>query len=413
MDEQIITRILVCLPPKSVYRFRLVSKSWNRLISHPFFIQRYDSQLRRRGGAGMLALFQDALVRPEYLRPGNEKVKKSLMNILPLDLPGNCKIQYNYLELELGNFINSSNGLVLWGGRETDKYYVLNPMTKRVVTLPSPPPPSGSDTSIGLMCEENRSELAAKYIVVRTDCCVNQLGGHTLRMVTYSSETGIWATAEPAVIAPAGEYLPLVFTRAPLVMNGVFHWYIYWFRLTLALYRPSEEQVQVIDVRHYDEIGQYWISTAMTMSSIEDGDMLLFGGIDAETMRVFMLTKDSEDGANPRPSTETAQEWVLIYDISVNSIWNDIGLLSSAETGRFFMEAFIPLNNKKALIALIRWVQCGVVYLYNLDTKSIQSVAYHGQPPVTSQQLNALVYDHSFIATYPYLEPSSLSTYAL
>ncbi|CAH9132179.1 unnamed protein product [Cuscuta epithymum] len=407
MDEQIITRILVCLPPKSVYRFRLVSKSWNRLISHPFFIQRYDSQLRRRGGAGMLALFQDALVRPEYLRPGNEKVKKSLMNILPLDLPGNCKIQYNYLELELGNFINSSNGLVLWGGRETDKYYVLNPMTKRVVTLPSPPPPSGSDTSIGLMCQENTRELAAKYIVVRTDC-VSQQGRHTLRMVTYSSKRGIWAVAEPTVIAPAGEYLPGVFKGAPLVMNGVFHWYFYGFRLTLALYRPSEEQVQVIDVRHYDGIGQYWISTAMTRSSIEDGDMLLFGGNDAVTMRVFMLTKDSEDGANPCPSAVTAQEWMLMYDISVDSIWNDIGLLSSAQRGRFFVEAFIPLNNKKALIALIRWVPRGKVYLYNLDTKSIQSIRYHGKPLVTSQQLNLLGY------TYPYyLEPSSLFSYAL
>ncbi|CAH9132178.1 unnamed protein product [Cuscuta epithymum] len=84
MDEQIIAGILVCLPPKSVYRFRPESKSWNHLISHPLFIQRYDSRLRRRGGAGLSAMFQGASARPDYLPPG----KKSVMNILRLDLPG-------------------------------------------------------------------------------------------------------------------------------------------------------------------------------------------------------------------------------------------------------------------------------------------------------------------------------------
>ncbi|CAH9077356.1 unnamed protein product [Cuscuta epithymum] len=200
-----------------------------------------------------------------------------------------------------------------------------------------------------------------------------------------------------------------------LCLQLILHWYIYGFRLTLALYLPSEEQVQFIEMHHYNEFRpHYYITTAMTRSSIEDGDMLWFGGIDTKTMRVFMVTKDSEDGANPRPSTVAAQKWVLMYNISVDLITNDTALVSSAETRRIYVKAFIPLNNKKAPVVLIREEESREVYFYNLDTKSIQSVPYHRQqPPVTSQQLNVLVYGHSIIARYPYFEPSSLSTYAL
>ncbi|CAH9086827.1 unnamed protein product [Cuscuta epithymum] len=127
--------------------------------------------------------------------------------------------------LERLKFINTSNGLILCkSDRYEQKYLVLNPITKRSVTLP-PPPYSRSAGSIGLMCEENKNQLSAKYTVVRT---AGEGEKGTMQIVTYSSETGVWVAAKLPVIAAAAAKEDIyfyLFRDPPLVMNGVFHWY--------------------------------------------------------------------------------------------------------------------------------------------------------------------------------------------
>ncbi|CAH9117075.1 unnamed protein product [Cuscuta europaea] len=389
MDDQIVTRILVCLAPKSVFRFRVVSKSWNDLISDPFFIERYDSE-RRGGRFGLLAFFRT----PTKTTKRTEKTKKTCMlKIIPLDISGYKKIEYQSGELERGTFINSSNGLILWGGPGPDEYHVLNPFTQRSVFLPPPPPPPPSairHPTVGLMCEENKRELAAKYVVIRAYYC----GGFgrlaekdDVRIVTYSSETGVWTASHPTVIAAPGVYVPCVFqgtALSVLAMKGVFHWYNYSGELTLALYRPDHGQV--IEIRRYGGIeNNGFVHTTMTRSSIDDGDVLWFGCIGSESMRVFMLPNGSE-------------EWNLMYVISGGSL----GIKTSLSTKGIILEAFLPIPNK-APVAVIRFQKR--IFLYNMDTESLLSVP--GRP------LDCLQLMLNACSCYPYSEPSCLSTFAL
>ncbi|CAH9117073.1 unnamed protein product [Cuscuta europaea] len=409
MNDQILAEILVCLPPKSVYRFRAVSKSWNELISHPYFIKKYDSRQRRPDGVGLLSLSKDMNCPCSFSQP---KERKKLVEYHSLDL------EVSGMSPEPVRFINSSNGLILCKSRRYDQheyeYLVLNPVTKRSVSLPPPPqPPSWrSERSVGLMCEENKSQLSAKYIVVLTDCPVlSESEKATFPIVTYSSETRVWVAARlPAIAAAAAADIMFhtVFRRHPLVMNGVFHWYDYSSNtgtLTLALYRPHGEAPAVLDYRSYDGFGNNGsvCSGALTRSPIENGDVLWFGLVFRESMRVFMLPKGS-------------QEWVSVYNITVESLrGNNTALLSSSSwIGRraeIFWNGLVPVNNKKTPVALIRMENEGRVFLYDLDTKAVQSLPYHGRPVIT--EWDALIHDRDFIAHYPYLPPSSLSTFAL
>ncbi|CAH9077346.1 unnamed protein product [Cuscuta epithymum] len=398
MNDQILAEILVRLPPKSVYRFRAVSKSWNQLISHPYFIEKYDRQQRRPDGVGLLSVFKDISCPCSFCQP---KKRKKLL-------------EYPSLELEVSRmfpgqlrFINSSNGLILCKGRRCNEkeyeYLVLNPVTKRLVSLPPPPLSWPSERSVGLMCEENKSQLSAKYIVVLTDYLyLNESGKATFPIVTYSSETRVWVAAKLRAIGTAAEKdFHSVFQHHPLVMNGVFHWYHYSREtgtLTLALYRPDGEAA-VLDFRSYDGFGSHsTCSGALTRSPIENGDVLWFALVDVfgESMGVFMLPKGS-------------QGWVSVYTITVESLRGDhTALLSSS---RIFLNGLVPVNNKKTPVALIRMEKKGRVFLCDVDTKAVQSLPYHGRPVIT--KWDEVICGPDFIAHYPYLPPSSLSTFAL
>ncbi|CAH9116987.1 unnamed protein product [Cuscuta europaea] len=428
MDELLLAGILLCLPPKSIYRFRVVSKTWNSLISDPFFIERYDSKRRRRHeGGGLLALFQNTIVWPYSSQP--DRYDQKSLKILPLDANSKIKNQ----SPELGQFINSSNGLILCSGaRNHREFLVVNPVTGRFVTLPPPPPLPAEDeyalmeSPVGLMCEENKAELTAKYIVIRNESSPDE---EAFKIRTYSSETGAWA-AEPKVIAAdtAGLELHLkAFPCPPFVMNGVFHWYTI-FKEKLVLYRPAEEHLQLISNPAWFD-GMLWnplCFTTIARTSIEDGDVLWFGFMDPETMRLFMLTKGTEESRGndnqprpSRPSIVAGQEWVLMYRISLSSLWNDRLLYplkwQNPWVRIIFLDAFVPINDNKskkkkkntAPFDLILRVQEGDAFLFHLNTKSIQPLVKYEACPTSG------AYAVHSLALHPYLEPSSLSTYAL
>ncbi|CAH9082511.1 unnamed protein product [Cuscuta epithymum] len=332
MDEQVMMGVLLCLPPKAIYRFRVVSKSCNELISHPFFIERYDGRRRRRGGPRLLALFQKTVSYTDPRRPTYRT------NILSVDLPRNRKRRS--IKLQDCELINSSGGLILFSRgrcrshpRYPEEYYVLNRITQKLVSLPPPPPTVFCFTTIGLMCEENKHELASKYIVVRT--AIERF--IIVWMDTYSSETGVWSAKR--ITLPDGFKGDLICTD-PSVINGVFHWGLLHRFKTLVLYRPRENNnLQFIHVPvGLNDLpplldGDSHESHAFTRS-IEDGDMLWFSTMDSRaTMTVFMLPKCVEDGGNNniRPTIITCNEWVVVYRISVGSLWNDVILLSPKE----------------------------------------------------------------------------------
>ncbi|CAH9110578.1 unnamed protein product [Cuscuta europaea] len=85
-------------------------------------------------------------------------------------------------------------------------------------------------------------------------------------------------------------------------------------------------------------------------------------------MAVFMLPKCVEDGSsnNLRPTIITCDEWVLVYRISVDSLWNDVVLRTISERN-VFLDAFVPAK-KKSSPALILRVERGAYIFMILTT---------------------------------------------
>ncbi|CAH9077230.1 unnamed protein product [Cuscuta epithymum] len=410
MNEDVVTEILLRLPPKSVYRFRLVSKAWNHTITfNPFFIERYDSNLlRREGGRRLLALFQNTIARLYY--PYQPESFEDFLNILSFN--GNSGIRNQ--SPELGSFINSSNGLILCSGaRNRHEYHVVNPVTRKFVTLPPPPPLPAQDEYVALMCVENKVELAAKFSVIRIESIPNKCQ-LTFGIRAYSSETGAWA-AEPTVIVAHTAILNLrvyLDPGSPFVMNGIYHWHTVQ-KTKLVLYRPAEEHIQIIQIS--DDCGITVSAATIRRTPIDAGDVLWFARMERKTIKVFMLPKDIQ----PRPSFVACQEWVLKYDIRVDSLWNDsllIPLKWEQPWRKIILDAFVPINDNNskkkkkkkntAPFDIIMRVENAEAFLFHLDTESINYLEYEGSP----------VYEGHYVQNYPlhpYLEPPFLSTYAL
>ncbi|KAL3819398.1 hypothetical protein ACJIZ3_005303 [Penstemon smallii] len=148
---------LSTMAKKSMFKFRCVSNRWNNIIAKPYFLKSYSATTRKHLPRGERLLAFTQLTRSKNLES-------------QLLLPS-----------ELGNFVNSSNWVLL------------------------PPPEITYRTHHGisteLVCEENRNELVPNYTVVR--------GGIA---------TATWAAV--STLISTGNF-SLHLEEPPLVWNGV------------------------------------------------------------------------------------------------------------------------------------------------------------------------------------------------
>ncbi|KAJ9546250.1 hypothetical protein OSB04_025957 [Centaurea solstitialis] len=171
-NDQLITKILIRLPVTSLLRFKLVSKHWNSLLTHPRFTLLYDRLLPTPG------LFLDNLYIPFEL----DQQKPTTPPFRSLDF---------YLDPYGIKIVQSCNGLLLCCSRQghvrARKYYVFNPTTKKFVVVPSVPGGTNVRKNIRFM------GLAFH----QTDCprfkllCVHH-HQDLFQIQIYSSETRKW-----------------------------------------------------------------------------------------------------------------------------------------------------------------------------------------------------------------------------
>lgn len=235
-SDDLLTEILIRLPPKSLFRFISVSKRWSHLIKDPLLLSSY-SKLHGRDSRRLLAYFQRTFMVSRNFRD-------QPMNIL--SIPGNPKIEK--LPKRFGYFVSSSNGLILNRGPRK-QYQVINPVTRRSVPLPPESACSEDKYSllVGFTCEENTNELRPDYIVVRI--CDNQykIKDNIMRIATYSSRTDTWTNSE-LVATGTGQIdylcrLSIDHQAPPFVAKGVFHWLVS--SHLIGVYDPGENDFAV------------------------------------------------------------------------------------------------------------------------------------------------------------------------
>ncbi|GLT98336.1 hypothetical protein SLE2022_158450 [Rubroshorea leprosula] len=209
-NEGLISEILFRLPPKSVGRFKLVSKRWSSLISDRSFLCGYN----QRNSSTISGLIIGYLVRkPSTLTytcvslGENEGSLSVPTKCIPSDpqAPGCIKV------------LSSCNGLLLCFSRHNVdpaacKLYVFNPTTHQFSTLPLPPAQDKCcHPSFSLVYDPSKSP---SYLVV----CVQFLE-QFCNILIYSSEVGVWETSRSQ--APDPVYMR--FYRG-VFLNGAIHW---------------------------------------------------------------------------------------------------------------------------------------------------------------------------------------------
>ncbi|EYU23807.1 hypothetical protein MIMGU_mgv1a025236mg [Erythranthe guttata] len=350
INDDLLREILVHLPPKTLFKFMTVSKRWKYLINDPTFLKFHNNKQRHRSsavagddGGHLLALFQ--LTTKHLSGRYRRRPSEPAMNILAVFPDGNPEIMC---------------GLVLCG-RHSSKYHIMNPVTKKWVPLPPPPrhrldQQYYRDWTMGLMVTAWEGDNS--YIVVRAALTddLDQL----LPIETYSSKTGEWVSS---MLVGTGGFILHPLPGAPLVANGVFHWYTYNWQI--ALYDPSDEtgHVQLIKIPYLDGA----VSRAITRSSVDN--TLWFGTINPNKIQIYKLPKGEKEDDPEKNRMD-----------------------------RIRLECFVP--NWYPLVLVLR--QAENIFLYNLGSNMVELVRYYG-----------CAYNHLVHEEYlcPYLESSCLSSY--
>ncbi|KAE9454169.1 hypothetical protein C3L33_13926, partial [Rhododendron williamsianum] len=239
--DDILLDVFLRLPVDSVFRFKSVSKRWNRLLSTPSFRSKYQSM--RVGDAEvvlrspvLLGFFQGS---PSYVPKEIRDITTPRLSFLPASQKTTYMKSRKFIDKLDCFFVGSSNGIILCG-RHPSTYYVCNPVTDRVVQVPKPSNKTcgAMNVAIGFLYEEIHDAvsdtLRGKYKVVRADLrTTSEVRYDTLLIETYSSDTGVW---EQSVLR--GSIPFLLIPRWPsIVLRGVFYWSAY--HSTIAAYDPN------------------------------------------------------------------------------------------------------------------------------------------------------------------------------
>ncbi|XP_072951589.1 F-box protein At5g07610-like [Typha angustifolia] len=198
LNDDIMFRILSCLPAKSLLRFKTVCQSWDKLIADPFFARRHSC---------LPASFSGVFIR-WFLNPGPESLKPLLGNAAGISTTTSRLFSRGF------SVVASSNGLVCLYRHSDEALLVGNPATSQWSVLPKHDVSRRSyDFSHGyvLMFEPAKSlHYKLIYIMVRIkDEIPHDNDGHVddgddndgIRFYIFSSEMSSWRASSGFALA--------------------------------------------------------------------------------------------------------------------------------------------------------------------------------------------------------------------
>ncbi|KAL2476638.1 F-box/kelch-repeat protein [Abeliophyllum distichum] len=141
LPQEVVVRILTRLPPKSVIKFRCVSKSWNLLISSPYFISMHIQQsILSKSPTNP----SDRFIVRHYSKIQNSEIYSVHLNNENCNVDETIKLEYPFRDFTRFYYriVGSYNGVLclsddLFG--YTNAILLWNPSIRRKVTLPMSP----------------------------------------------------------------------------------------------------------------------------------------------------------------------------------------------------------------------------------------------------------------------------------
>ncbi|KAL0000997.1 hypothetical protein SO802_014778 [Lithocarpus litseifolius] len=195
LPDVLLMDILCRLPYELAFRCKSVSKHWNSLISHPYFVhhrhRHCHSHSYSDGVIIMLASNKHVLLTPTSNNPG--KKAPAVINILKfLPFPEHhLSIYASFNDLLLvRNLIPLHFDLSL-------EFIICNPLTRHWLVIP---PIFSEDYQLGgerdilvglIICQQENYPYSNRYKVVRIHCPFETTTTQ-IKMEIFSSETGEW-----------------------------------------------------------------------------------------------------------------------------------------------------------------------------------------------------------------------------
>ncbi|KAL3824132.1 hypothetical protein ACJIZ3_020202 [Penstemon smallii] len=221
VPEDLMIEILVCLPVKSIVRFRCVSKTWCNMVKSPSFINHHLRNQRRRN---VLLVRRCLLPPPQYddvlsfHDPNSPELEEVCPNLsipflkdLRMGKPGSCTYNPNNIRI-----LGGCNGLVCI-------FYInfvvilCNPALREFKMLPPFPLDSAyypSRIGFGITACTNDFKVVL-LLQSRDEYCKSP---YTVNM--YSSSTSSWKQIHIAPTTQVGH----MEMWSELFFNGVCHW---------------------------------------------------------------------------------------------------------------------------------------------------------------------------------------------
>ncbi|OMO52209.1 hypothetical protein COLO4_37348 [Corchorus olitorius] len=265
-NDDILTQILVCLPPKSLLKFKTVSKHWLSLITDPRFTPKHSS----RTISGLIVRCESTRFHAEY----------EFINLSPN--PSRAPFRtLTFVEYPSGICIlQSCNGLMLCRSfRPLGKqiYYIYNPTRNQYRVLPGMQGCNDPSWDSRITREVKLAFDPSKSTHYKVICiCKCDLPDH-YQVKIYSSKTGLWKPSGSPFAVP-DEWQ--CYTDG-FFWNGAIHWVIaqgpgdsLCFDVEKEKFRhfPMPTFLEDSRYRHFEESGGH----LYLMEVIDDSDTLLY-----------------------------------------------------------------------------------------------------------------------------------------
>lgn len=198
-SDDLLTKILLLLPARPLFRFKLVSKWWMSLVSHPPFSSLWNPE----SFPIALILQSPFLDYPCYYIPDKTEPKVSTRF-------------FDYIKDVV--ILNCCGGLILCRKRLIDEYIVCNPTTKQFHTLPNP---NVESLNMSLAFDHSVS-FHYKVINVGFHFLIHKESfSHCLPIGIYSSNTNSWRRSRAKFPNSFSSYLG---HGKGIFFNGAIFW---------------------------------------------------------------------------------------------------------------------------------------------------------------------------------------------
>ncbi|XP_059631645.1 F-box protein At5g03970-like [Cornus florida] len=355
--DDLVNEILLRLPLHSVFKFKCVSKTWNRLISGPIFCVNYQSH-RKNSLSPLLGFFRGTLA--------NDR------STLQLSFLPNCKerkvtnLDYieNYLVRE-----SSPEGLIFCSLKFVPRlYYVCNPVKNQWFALPTPN--NGHDPSfVNLSCEECSKDGVVHFKVIAAFFEKEEPATYDrIHIEAFSSRTGKWS--ESFLTSPSE------FSRRKSnggrSIDGIFYWRVSGH---FAAYDPNMGENRLWLIRFPDRCCKREQSMKFILGQSPDG-CLRFAIDEEDQFRVWVLKKklSSYSLCHTVPSSEWTLKEVVGYKklnlINYNATSRNPYIRRLKKYPR--LDSFHPRNSKLVYIR-----RGSVMFCYDFETRRVERIQYH------------------------------------